>query len=100
MKSAHIVLMSDVELSGASVADLSGSATTVDVAENGGSQLNAQELTIDALTIDVSGASLADVNVTCSLSASASGASTLRYAGSPTVERAEASGDSNIDPLS
>jgi len=88
-----------VELSGASQAYLSGSATAVDVTESGASLLSAAELTIQVLTIELSGASGATVTVRGSLSAQASDASTLRYAGSPTVERSEASGASNIEAL-
>ena len=88
-----------LELSGASDAEPSGSATSLTITESGASQLNATALTIDQLTIDLSGASHADVSVTGSLSAGASGASTLRYAGSPTVSRSETSGASTIEPL-
>lgn len=87
------------ELSGASEARLSGSVTTFEVTESGASQLDGTELTIDALTIDLSGASEAEVSVTGSLSAGASGASTLRYMGSPTITRSETSGASSIEPL-
>jgi hypothetical protein len=66
---------------------------------SGASPFDAQELTIEDLTIELSGASLANVNVTGSLSGGASGASTLRYAGSPVVERSEASGSSSVEPV-
>ena len=88
-----------IELSGASNAVLSGSASTLDVTVSGASHLDTKELTIRQLSIDLSGASEADVTVTGSLSASASGASTLRYAGSPTIARSETSGASTIEPL-
>ena len=87
------------ELSGASNAEPSGSATSLTITESGASQLDATALTIEQLTIDLSGASHADVSVTGSLSAGASGASALRYAGSPTVSRSETSGASTIEPL-
>ena len=88
-----------IDLSGASNAVLSGSASTLDVTVSGASHLDTKELTIHQLSIDLSGASEADVTVTGSLSASASGASTLRYAGSPTIARSETSGASTIEPL-
>jgi len=88
-----------LELSGASEVELSGSATTLGVQVRGASHMNAMQLTIDQLTIDLSGASGADVSVTGSLSASASGASTLRYVGSPAILRSETSGASAIQPL-
>ena len=88
-----------INLSGASSAVLSGSASTLDATVSGASHLDTKELTIRQLSIDLSGASEADVTVSGSLSASASGASTLRYAGSPTIARSETSGASTIEPL-
>lgn len=88
-----------LEMSGASRADLTGSATTFDATLSGASSLTATELSIGDLTIDLSGASNAEVTVTGSLSAAASGASTLRYAGSPTVARSDGSDDSTIEPI-
>jgi Putative auto-transporter adhesin, head GIN domain len=89
-----------LELSGASRASLSGSATTLGVTASGASRLDGRDLTIDELTIDVSGASNAEVTVTGSLSAVASGASMVHYAGSPTVARSDESGASTIEPIS
>ena len=87
-----------MELSGASDVELSGSATAFTVTLSGASSLSAGQLTIDQLTIDLSGASDGDVAVTGTLSAGASGASSLRYTGSPTIVRSETSGASSIDP--
>jgi predicted small secreted protein len=86
-------------VSGGSKARLSGSGDTVGVTASGGSNLEALELTIRTLKIEVSGASHAEVTVTDSLSAAASGASALRYAGSPDVTRSDASGASTIEQL-
>lgn len=61
-------------------------------------ELTLADLTLADLTIELSGASLANVDVTGTLSAGASGASTLRYAGSPVVERFDVSGSSSIGP--
>ncbi len=87
-----------LELSGASNAHLSGSAAALDVTVGGASDLEAADLSIGELTIDLSGASHAAVTVTTSLSAGASGASNLQYAGSPEIQRAETSGASSIQP--
>lgn len=87
-----------LELSGASKVTLSGSAERFGATISGASNLDAAELAIERLEIDVSGASRADVNVTGSLSAGASGASSIRYAGSPSVDRSETSGASSIAP--
>jgi hypothetical protein len=87
-----------VDLSGASHAAFSGSAKSITATVSGASQLEAGGLSIDALTIDLSGASHAEVNVTGTISASASGASNLTYAGSPTFTRKDVSGGSALTP--
>ena len=66
---------------------------------SGASRFDAPKLTVADLTIEVSGASLANVDVTGTVSAGASGVSTLRYAGSPVVERSDMSGSSSIEPV-
>ena len=88
-----------VELSGASEAVLRGSASTLTVTVSGASHLQARDLSIGALTIDLSGASRGEVHVTGTISASASGASTLAYVGSPTFTRKDISGGSQITQL-
>lgn len=85
-----------LELSGTSTATLSGAAGTLEVTMSGASHLYADELSVGDLTIDASGASTADVAVSGRLSAAASGASMVRYAGSPDVERSTTSGASSI----
>jgi hypothetical protein len=89
-----------MHVSGASDVELSGSATSATVTLSGASSFSAEHLTIDRLEIDLSGASDADVAVTGTLSAGASGASSLRYTGSPTIARSETSGASSIEPSS
>jgi len=88
------------ELSGASKADLTGEASALRVVLSGASQLSGRDLTVGDLTIELSGASDAELAVTGSISAAATGASTLRYAGSPTVTQQEVSGGSQISPTS
>jgi hypothetical protein len=88
-----------LELSGASNVGLSGSATTLEITGSGASRVGTQQLTIEDLTIDLSGGSNAEVTVTGSLAAAASGGSTLRFAGSPTIARSDASDASTIEPL-
>ena len=87
-----------VALSGSSIATLSGAASTVEATVSGASHLYADELAVVDLTIDVSGASTADVMATGTLAAGASGASHVRYGGSPSVERSTTSGASSIVP--
>jgi hypothetical protein len=94
---AHVHLAT-LELSGASNAKLSGSAGRLEVTQSGASQLDAVDLDVSDLAIDLSGASTADVSVTGTISAGVSGASSLRYRGSPTFARREVSGASSIEP--
>ena len=88
-----------IDLSGSSIAEPSGTARGLEARVSDASQFDAPELTVADLTIELSGASLANVDVTDTLSAGASGASTLRYAGSPVVERSDVSGSSSIEPV-
>jgi len=88
-----------LELSGTSTATVSGAAGTLEVTASGASHLYADEFSVGDLTIDVSGASTADVAVSGRLSAGASGASMVRYAGSPNVDRSTTSGASSIRPI-
>ena len=88
-----------MHLSGASIVSLSGTVGTLVVTASGASRLGDLGLTVDELSIDLSGASTAELSVPGTLSASASGASTLRYAGSPSVERSETAEASSIEPV-
>ena len=88
-----------MELSGAASADLAGSVSGLELTASGASELSGPDLTIGELTIDLSGASQASVTVTGSISAVVTGASSLSYAGTPTLEEEEVSGGSQIVPL-
>jgi len=89
----------DLSLSGASTAKLSGSAPRLVVSASGASDVNAQQLQSTDLTIDLSGASSATVSVTGTVSAVVSGASHLRYQGSPRFTKKDVSGASTVEPL-
>jgi hypothetical protein len=89
----------ELDLEGASRVRLAGSTSNLTVKESGASGLEAEGLRIGALTIDLSGASTAEVTVTDSISAGLSGASSLRYRGSPRFSRSDVSGGSSITHL-
>ena len=89
----------NVELSGASRAKLAGSAGHLVVKESGASDLEADQLQAEDLTVNLSGASTATASVTNTVSAELSGASSLRYRGSPTFTQREVSGGSSITSL-
>jgi hypothetical protein len=84
--------------SGASEVRLTGSAGTVSATASGASDLAIDRLQARRAAVELSGASQARVWATESLSATASGASQLRFKGSPRFERRSASGGSSIEP--
>jgi hypothetical protein len=63
---------------------------------SGASHLALERLEVDGLEVELSGASNAEVLVRRTISASLSGASSLRYLGSPTLTRQDTSGGSSI----
>jgi hypothetical protein len=83
-------------LSGASELTLSGRVGSVSASASGASRLALERLEVDALEVELSGASNAEVSVRRTLAASLSGASSLRYRGSPTLTRQDTSGGSSI----
>jgi Putative auto-transporter adhesin, head GIN domain len=83
-------------LSGASRVSLSGRAPDVSARGSGASRFELFDLQAETLDIDLSGASSAEVSVSDSISASASGGSSLTYHGSPTFTKKEVSGGSSI----
>jgi Putative auto-transporter adhesin, head GIN domain len=83
-------------LSGASELALSGRVGSVSATASGASRLALERLEVDALEVSLSGASNAEAGVRRTISATLSGASSLRYRGSPTLTRQETSGGSSI----
>ena len=89
----------DLSLSGASNAELSGSASRLLVSGSGASRLDSLQLQASDLVIELSGASEATVSVTGTISAVVSGASNLRYEGSPNFTKKDLSGASTIESI-
>jgi hypothetical protein len=85
----------NLNISGASHLRISGITTSMDADVSGASVLSAFNLTAEDAHVHVSGASEAKVNVTTSLHATASGASTIVYKGFPVLTR-DSSGASSI----
>lgn len=87
----------EAELSGASSLALTGRADELLLAASGASRLRLEGFPAARATIELSGASTADVHVTESLDrVRVSGASRLRYTGSPQLGDVETSGASAI----
>lgn len=85
-----------VELSGASDLDLNGVATQQKIDISGASSYNAEEVKSDKVVVEASGASKAKVNAVKELNADSSGASTIRYSGNPDRTMIESSGAGSI----
>ncbi|GAB3013388.1 head GIN domain-containing protein [Spirosoma pulveris] len=85
----------NVVLSGASVLRLTGQGTSLTSDLSGASLIQAFGYPVDQANVVVSGASKANINVGTSLVVKASGASTVRYRGTPTVQQ-QLSGASSV----
>jgi hypothetical protein len=85
-----------ISVSGASNVTIEGSSKTLDGSVSGASSIMAEKLSAEQVTIEASGASKSHVHATSSLSADASGASTIYYSGQPKNIEEETSGASSI----
>ena len=83
-------------VSGASRIDLEGAARDISIEASGASYANLANVSTSNATVNISGASVATVNVTGSLGGNVSGASRLTYLGNPALT-IEVSGDSTVD---
>lgn len=83
-------------ISGASTAELDGSAKNIILDVSGASDARLSEFTVIDANIIISGASRATINATGKLDADVSGASRLTYLGSPTLGKVNSSGGSTI----
>ncbi|HEX6843919.1 MAG TPA: DUF2807 domain-containing protein [Actinomycetota bacterium] len=88
----------EIRASGASRVECAGRADEIDAEASGASDLPLGGLAASRARIDVSGASSAEVDVEDELIASASGASTVRYHGTPDTS-VESSGASTVAPI-
>lgn len=85
-----------ITLTGASRAEVHGITGELRADISGASKLDAEELWVNNLHINVSGASKAEVNVSDSLWAQAGGASKIEYHGNPAVLQSLSTGASKI----
>lgn len=85
-----------VDASGGSEAEIAGTAQTLTVDDiSGGSKLLTADLRVTNCTLEASGGSTADVNVSEELRVRASGGSVVRYKGSPRITQ-NVSGGSRV----
>ena len=88
-----------LDLSGASRARLSGRATKLIAEGSGACKIEALALKTDRTFLDLSGVSQARVAVATELNADLSGASRVRYTGTPTRVTKDLSGGSSLRAL-
>lgn len=86
----------DINLSGASDAKISGTAGTVNIKSSGASDVKAFDLVTDTCNTNISGASDVHITVNGELTASASGASDIKYKGTGVIKEKHSSGASSI----
>ncbi|OGO32751.1 MAG: hypothetical protein A2Z29_08055 [Chloroflexi bacterium RBG_16_56_11] len=89
---------SDFDLSGASRVSLSGSGGNFKLDASGASRADMDTFTVGDADISLSGACRASLVINGKLNASLSGASQLRYSGSPTLGKLDISGGSELAP--
>jgi hypothetical protein len=85
------------DASGASKIELDGSGQNLNIKASGASTVDLSSFTSKNAKVDASGASKAIVNVSATLDAEASGASTVRYTGDPAKVRENSSGASTVE---
>jgi hypothetical protein len=85
----------DLNLSGASIAELRGEAVSINAGLSGASSLKAFSFPVQSARLQVSGASVGRVTVGSTLNATVTGASTVRYRGNPTIT-SDVSGASSL----
>jgi hypothetical protein len=76
-----------LKLDGGSRATISGTAGRLEMNCSGAAKVDARDLQVKTAKAQLSGASIARVNVSDDLKVEASGASSLRYSGQPTVKK-------------
>lgn len=87
-----------VEASGASRVDLTGQGQDGRIGASGASQVHMGNFRLTNVDVEASGASQAEVYASGVLNADASGASTVRYSGNPTLGQVESSGAGRVTP--
>jgi len=88
----------NADLTGASSVTVAGETRDFNLQGSGASQVNCFDLLTENTTVDISGAFSAEVNASVKLDVSASGASEIKYKGSPAVTQ-DLSGASNVNKV-
>jgi len=86
----------EVDVSGASDIDISGTADQLQLDVTGASNFKGFDLTVDYCDVHATGASTIDITVNKELSARATGASDIHYKGDGLIREIKTSGASNV----
>lgn len=84
----------NMNLSGGGIAQLTGNTNEMNISGSGGSVLNLFNFMVHDCSIDFSGGSIANINVSGTLNLNLSGGSILKYKGNPTIGTVHISGGS------
>lgn len=90
------VTKSSFDLSGASVIDVDGTTGDLIIDASGASNFKGGDLQAQSCKIEATGASSASINVAKEIDASASGASSIHYAGGASITNLDVSGGSSV----
>ncbi len=88
-----------LEANGLNTAYLQGNAQELKIEANGGAALELHEFISQNVKIEANGGSTIQVHAVKSLRAEANGASKIRYAGKPLIQRSEMNGLSSLEAL-
>jgi len=84
------------DINGASTTDVDGTTTELIVSASGASNFRGGDLQAVSCTIQATGASSANINVSKTIDATASGASSIHYTGDATISKIDVSGSSTV----
>jgi Putative auto-transporter adhesin, head GIN domain len=86
----------DYDVNGASTTDVDGSTTDLTVSASGASNFRGADMQAVSCKIEATGASSANINVSKTIDATASGASSIHYSGDATISKIDVSGSSTV----
>lgn len=84
------------DINGASTSEVDGSTSDLIVGASGASNFRGSDLKAESCKIEATGASSASINVSKTINATASGASSIHYSGDATLSNVDVSGSSTV----
>jgi hypothetical protein len=84
------------DINGASTADIDGNTTDLILSAGGASNFRGGDLQAESCKVEATGASSANINVSKTIDATASGASSIHYSGGASLSNVDVSGSSTV----